>query len=100
MTYIVELLPTTLEEMEKSYEWYERRQNGLGERFIKYVNNRISEIADHPKRYAIKKKNLRETLVEVFPFIIMYEVLDNEEKVLIVHVFHAKRNPRLKYKKT
>jgi plasmid stabilization system protein ParE len=97
MAYSVDLHPIAQDELDESFHWYEERQPGLGERFISYVDKRISEIAKHPERYSKKKGNFRETLVDVFPFVIIYELIG--ERIFITHIFHAKRNPSLKYRR-
>ena len=95
----IELYPLAQQELSEAYQWYENRSQGLGKKFIQAVEKRLNEIANHPERYAKKKGNYRETIVEIFPYIIIYEVFKNAQTVLVLHVFHAKRNPSKKYRK-
>jgi mRNA-degrading endonuclease RelE of RelBE toxin-antitoxin system len=99
MIFRIELHPSALKELDDSYKWYQARSEGLGVRFITFVNKRLTDIADHPERYAKKKDSFREATVDVFPFIIIYEVLKKEKVIFVSYIFHAKRNPRLKYKR-
>jgi mRNA-degrading endonuclease RelE of RelBE toxin-antitoxin system len=99
MSYHIELHPGALEELEDSYQWYEERSEGLGVRFMASINKRLNEIAHHPERFAKKKGNYREVRIEVFPYVIIYEVLKKRRIVFVSYIFHAKRNTRLKYKR-
>jgi mRNA-degrading endonuclease RelE of RelBE toxin-antitoxin system len=99
MIYQVELHPEALSELEESYQWYEERSEGLGLRFMGSINKRINEIAKEPETYTKKKGKYREALVDVFPYVIIYEILKKEGIVFILYIFHTKRNPLLKYKR-
>jgi plasmid stabilization system protein ParE len=99
MSYRIELHIKVLEELENSYQWYEERAEGLGLRFIASVNKRLTEIAEHPERYPKKKSNYRETNIEAFPYVVIYEILKTKQVVFISYIFHAKRNPQLKYRR-
>lgn len=99
MSYKIILNSKAKREMGDSFDWYEKRVKGLGERFFSSVNNKLIEIAANPLRYSIKKHNYREVRTKTFPFNIVYEVYEDEQIVLILHVFHLKRNPIGKYKK-
>lgn len=98
MNYLIEISTVAEEEFIEAFDWYEKRQVGLGERFAKHVEKRLEDIKRHPERYAVKKQNIRETSVSVFPFIIVYKIDIIQGKVLILHIFHAKRKPGFKYK--
>ncbi len=99
MNACIKLHPAAIAELRESYQWYEERSEGLGNRFIASVNKRLNEIAEYPERYAKKKGNYREVMVGIFPYIIIYEVLKKERIVFVLYIFHAKRNPKLKYKR-
>lgn len=99
MSYHIELHAEALEELAGTYQWYEERSEGLGVRFMVSVNKRLNEIAAHPERYAKKKGNYREVGIDVFPYVIIYEVLKKKRIVFVSYIFHAKRNPKLKYKR-
>ena len=99
MSYNIELHPLAVQELRESYQWYEEQRAGLGARFIASFNKRLKEIKKQPERYVKKKGNYREALIEVFPYLIIYEVLKEDQIIFISYIFHTKRNPRLKYKR-
>ncbi|MEJ7680595.1 MAG: type II toxin-antitoxin system RelE/ParE family toxin [Segetibacter sp.] len=98
MTYNIIFVTKAKLELLESWEWYEDRQVGLGERFKEEVYKAIQQIERNPKRYPIRKKPYYEKLVDVFPYLVIYRIEKREKIIVIVSIFHAKRNPRRKYK--
>jgi plasmid stabilization system protein ParE len=83
-------------EIALSWEWYEERQQGLGDHFINEVVNRIGQIERYPERYPTRYRTYKETLVQGFPFFIIYRVNKRKKTIRIVSVFHTSINPRKK----
>jgi plasmid stabilization system protein ParE len=79
------------EEISIAYNWYEEQQDGLGERFLKYLEAKADFVKNYPKSYPLKYKLFRLALLDNFPFLLAYELL--EDKVIVYRVFHASRNP-------
>lgn len=84
-------------EIAKTWEWYEDRQQGLGDRFINEIMRRVLLIEQNPYRYPNRYKSYKETPVPVFPFLIIYRINKRKRLVGIVSVFHTSINPRRKY---
>lgn len=93
----IELHGGAQKELAEAFQWYEERSQGLGIRFIEVVSNKLSELSNYPDRYAKRKGEFREVSTNIFPYILIYEFLPKEKIVFISHVFHTKRNPKLKY---
>jgi hypothetical protein len=60
MSYTYRLHPLTKQDYDEAYEWYEDKQKGLGERFLKAVRKKIEEIIyissiHHSKKQPRKK---------------------------------------------
>jgi hypothetical protein len=83
MNYILELNEKAHDEFIDAYKWYEKKQRGLGERFMLKVDETLEYIAGQPKHYELKSGNFREAKVAVFPYLIVYEILPKEN---IIHV--------------
>lgn len=96
MAFFVVLSSTALQELETSVDWYNERQDGLGERFIEAVDKRLTLLADTPDMFPVKRSGYNEVVIEKFPYLIVYKILRKEKKVRILHVFHTKRDPKLK----
>ena len=85
-------------EITQSWEWYEERQQGLGDRFIKEVINKIRLIEQFPERYPTRYKTYKEATVAIFPFLLIYRLNRKKQSVRIVSVFHTSLNPKKKFK--
>jgi plasmid stabilization system protein ParE len=83
-------------EIAKSWEWYEERQQGLGDRFVKEVLAKIKLIEQNPDRYPIRHKSYKETPIAIFPFLIIYRLHTRKKIIRIVSVFHTSLSPKKK----
>lgn len=100
MAYTYRLHPKADEDYAAAYTWYEDRQEGLGEKFIIAVREKIEAIALQPEIYGSKeKKEYREALVKGFPYIIVYKIYKGKKEIFISSVHHAKKHPKNKYRK-
>lgn len=88
-----------LNELDESFLWYEERLEGLGDRFIGFIEKAFFLIENTPERFPLKTKSFREFVVEKFPYVIVYEYIKEEQMIIILHVFHTKRNPKRKHKR-
>ena len=84
--------------MQDSYEWYENRIEGLGNRFVGIIDKTIEFILLNPEGYPEKSPPYREIVLNRFPYVLIYEFDKVKHIIYILHVFHTKRNPKLKYK--
>lgn len=83
-----------------AFVWYESKQPGLGERFMRQVEKRLTLILQDPFRYAAKAETrFREIKVQDFPYLIVYEIFEKESFIHIAAIIHGKRNPRKRYRK-
>ena len=97
MNYSTIFLMRARKEILEAWGWYEDKQAGLGDRFREELLKRIYEIEQDPERYPQRKAPYRETLVKIFPYIIIYRLNKKKQLVIISSIFHAKRNPQKKY---
>ena len=97
LVYTSLLSSKAAKEIEDSWNWYEDRQVGLGDRFIKEVIDCINKIVFHPDRYPCRYKSYRETFINIFPFSIIYRINKKNKTVIIISIFHSSRNPKKKY---
>lgn len=79
-------------ELDDAAAWYERRQQGLGSRFLRYVEDALSRIQERP-RSGIRHQHtsFRFLLTKRFPYVIYY--LEQDDVILIAAVAHAARQP-------
>jgi plasmid stabilization system protein ParE len=89
---IVKFLPEAEFELNEAIEWYAHKQFGLDTEFMRCIDEAISKIQRNPKLFPIALKNSRKALVKRFPFTIYYEHKNNA--IMILAVFHVRRNPK------
>ena len=85
-------------ELQDSYQWYEDRLEGLGSCFVGIIDKTIEFILLNPEGYSEKSPPYREIVLEKFPYVLIYEFEKAKHIIYVLHVFHTRRNPRLKYK--
>ena len=80
------------QELTKAFNWYETCASGLGSDFLLSVDASINFIARHPEHYQIIYKTIRCAFTKRFPYKILFITKPN--KIIVIAVFHAKRNPK------
>ena len=78
-------------EFVQAIEYYEEREEGLGQDFAVEVYSAIERAVAYPKAWPILKEDVRRSLVRRFPYGILYAEQDKE--IYIVAVMHLRRNP-------
>ena len=90
MSYSLEFLPEVKLEMQEAFQWYEGRQEGLGDDFTAEVEKALERLLRSPTSYGIVFHGMRRMAVTRFPYGVYYLV--RSEVVLIVAVFHSRRD--------
>lgn len=78
-------------ELADSAAWYERRQSGVGEQFIRAVFDAIQLIRTNPLTWRKIQGDVRWLRVHRFPFAVIYRVRDNT--IQIIALMHYSRKP-------
>ena len=84
--------PEAEAELGEAFEWYESRVQGLGSEFLLAIDATLSGILRNPLQHPLVHKTVRRALLRRFPYEIFF-VLGNHH-IVILSVFHAKRNPK------
>ena len=88
------------EEYIEAYEWYEKKQPGLGGQFMNSVEKRLEQISEHPEYFGKRNNNrFREAKVENFPYMIVYEILKQKGLIHIAAIYHYSRGQSGKYRR-
>jgi len=79
-------------DIEKSAEWYDQRQSGLGVKFVRAIRLTIGRLLNNPLMYRVRSRRFRVRwcLPARFPYRIVYRV--DGEMVTIVAVLHSMRH--------
>ena len=82
-----------IEETTEAYLYYESRLDGLGERFLRSLQERYDQIALNPHYFSFVDNTnaLRDVKVEDFPFVVIYDVQDSIVTVYSVHNTYKNR---------
>jgi plasmid stabilization system protein ParE len=78
-------------EFDDAVSWYEDRREGLGREFSVAVERLLEKIALSPNQFASLRGNLRRAVLKRFPYSIHFVVEDN--RILVLAIFHARRDP-------
>jgi plasmid stabilization system protein ParE len=84
--------PEAEAEMTEAYGWYEDRMAGLGSEFLLCVDAVFKAVLRAPERYPRIHRVVRRALTRRFPYEVFF--VEDAERVVVLSVFHAKRNPK------
>ncbi len=91
MKYDLIIKEEALADMQSAYNYYEDRKKGLGLRFVDNLDDCFERLKLYPYHYQIRRKPYREALLKVFPYLVIYEIED--ENIIVFAVFNTSRNP-------
>lgn len=85
--------PIAKQEMVESIAWYESRRSGLGIEFAEAIETLIGRISHNPEQFRGIRGSVRRAVLHRLPYTIHF--LDVENQIIVLAVFHLKRNPGL-----
>ncbi len=91
MTRVVSLRAEAEVELSEAASWYERQRSGLGQAFLKAIEQALDRISDNPLQFPMVHRNVRRALPTRFPFGVFFRV--RREHVIVLAVLHASRSP-------
>jgi plasmid stabilization system protein ParE len=80
------------DELAEAVQWYQRRRLGLGDELLLVVEAAIGQILRSPEMYPVVYRDVRRLLTRRFPYGIYYRL--EPERVVVVAIFHGRRDPR------
>jgi plasmid stabilization system protein ParE len=78
------LRPEAISDIESARDWYERKQAGLGQSFVRRVLAAFERVAATPEFYASVWQDVRFYRVKRFPFVVYYRTRGRDVEVLAV----------------
>jgi len=79
-------------DLEEAYRWYEEQVPGLGSDFLLCFEEGLAKIERLPQGYPAVRKDIRRLLIRRFPYGIFYLLV--EDSIIVLGVFHARRDPK------
>jgi toxin ParE1/3/4 len=92
MTLRVAFLHPARRDFEDAAVWYEERRSGLSAEFRAEVDAAVALAAEQPLRFPRKHKDIRCVRVRRFPYSVFF--LQEESRIVVLAVFHVRRDPR------
>jgi toxin ParE1/3/4 len=83
--------PEAESEMVDAAMWYESRQEGLGKRFLTFVQDALNRIELNPEMYPIVEGDVRRCLTRIFPYGVLFRI--KPDFVAVMAVMHLHRDP-------
>lgn len=78
-------------EMDEAIAWYEYQRDGLGIEFTTEIDRHPQRIADNPNQFAKTRDEIRLAVLHRFPYTVHF--LDETNRIVVLAIFHVKRNP-------
>ncbi len=91
MTRLASFHPEAQDELIEAAIWYDDRRDGLGDDFVDAVSAQVDSICRMPELFPIVHEDVRQAILRRFPYVVYFRLVG--ERVLIVSVFHASRDP-------
>lgn len=91
--YKVSILPLAKQDIQEAAIWYNEQQPDLGKRFIKFIRSKVKRISENPQLYPVRYHSVRTAVVDVFPFMIHFVVIEANRTILITAVLHTSLSP-------
>lgn len=84
--------PEAERDLAEAYGWYESQVPGLGSDFFLRIDASLSSIRRTPEMHPVVHRNVRRALIRRFPFGIFYLV--EKDRIVVIAVLHARRDPQ------
>ena len=89
---IIKLLPEAENDLYEALDYYKEIDISLKNNFINDLDNTFDKILKFPNLYPFETKTSQKILMNKFPYIILYEKYN--EIIMILAIFHTKRDPK------
>ena len=78
-------------EFDTAAVWYEERQPSLGAQFVSEIDYAVELASKNPEKFPIKHGEIRCVRARRFPYSVFFRPEAN--RIVVLAVFHARRNP-------
>lgn len=85
-------------EFEDAAVWYDQQRSGLGEEFIIEIEQSLASAGASPQRYPIVFGDVRRTVARRFPYAVYFRT--RSDNLVVLAVFHGRRNPVIWQRRT
>ncbi len=93
MAYKLQVNRRAEADVEEAVAWYEKQSYGLGIELLIEFLALTDSIAQHPTHYLLKHPPYRRALMKKFPYVVYFAVNEPAKEVVVLTVWHSKRDP-------
>jgi plasmid stabilization system protein ParE len=97
LSFSIVVRPLAERDLLEAQLWYEDKNTGLGEQFRSRVDDVLEILVKMPLIFPTVHREVRRAAVKKFPYILYYTV--QQQRVLILGCFHARRDPRVIFRR-
>jgi plasmid stabilization system protein ParE len=99
MAYKILVNEPAKDDIQAAYDHYEDERQGLGEEFLKELLKKFDTLTDKPHNYGHidDQALLRDVKIDRFPYVIVFEIIENGVVIYSVHNTH--RHPKRRLRK-
>ncbi len=80
-------------EFDEAADWYEHQRAGLGHDLVVKVQATFDRIGDNPGQFPIVFEEVRQAIVDRFPYSVLFKA--EPKRIVVLAVFHHRRNPAI-----
>ena len=73
--------------------WYERKRFGLGLEFMAEINRCVFLASERPLQFSPVRDDIRRVIANRFPYSVYFRA--EEQRIVVLAVFHGSRNPAI-----
>ncbi len=84
--------PEAERDIREAFSWYETQIPDLGANFLLHFDAALRSLQRNPLQCQVVHREVRRCLMRRFPYGIFYIV--EERRIVVLAVFHAKRDPK------
>ncbi len=81
------------QDAQQAIDWYDERDNELGDDFLRKINDCITSIEENPQQFPVVHRQMRRALVRRFPYEILFEIVNQE--IIIYAIYHCAGDPEI-----
>ncbi|HVU57807.1 MAG TPA: type II toxin-antitoxin system RelE/ParE family toxin [Puia sp.] len=99
MVFKVVIKDVAKEDIQAAYDYYENARKNLGEEFLEELILKFDVLADKPHSYGYidDQAIIRDVKVDRFPYVIIFEII--EDTVVVYSVHNTYRHPKRRLRK-
>lgn len=79
-------------ELDEAAAWYAERSKGVAAEFVRVIDAAFSAIQRNPLEFPVVYREIRRAVVRRFPYTVLFT--ESAEEIVVLSVFHSRRDPK------